>query len=128
MLLLDTHSFIWLVSDQEKLGAKAVAHIKRENQSAGISIVTTWEIALLHKRDRLKLPMLPETYVDLAIQHHGLIEFPLTRDIVHHAVQLPDIHNDPFDRILIATAQVNGMKLISKDSIFARYPDIDLIW
>jgi PIN domain nuclease of toxin-antitoxin system len=67
-------------------------------------------------------------YMDRALAHHRLSELPISREIVLHAVELPDIHNDPFDRILIATAQLNGMPLVSKDQTIARYPDIEVVW
>jgi len=128
MILLDTHALIWLASDQRKLSQKALKCIRVEGQSAAISMVTAWELALLHKRERLQLPLSPESYLDRALAHHRLSEIPISREIVLHAVELPDIHNDPFDRILIATAQLNGMPLVSKDQTIARYPDIDVVW
>jgi PIN domain nuclease of toxin-antitoxin system len=128
VILLDTHAFIWLASDQRKLSKTALKLLQQPEQTAAISIVTAWEIAILTKRNRLELPVAPDAYVDRALKQHRLSELPLSRDVIFDAVQLPDIHNDPFDRILVATARAHHMTLISKDKIIARYPDIDVVW
>jgi PIN domain nuclease of toxin-antitoxin system len=128
MVLLDTHAFIWLVSDQSKLSTPARELLSKPNQQVGISIVTTWEIALLYKRGRLELPVAPADYIEAALAHHNLEEFPLNRDLILRAVSLPDLHNDPFDRILVATAQTFQLRLLSKDRQLAQYPDVEIIW
>lgn len=128
MILLDTHAFIWLASDQRKLSNNALEQIRMPGQSAAISIVTSWEIALLTKRGRLSLPVEPLEFIDCALTHHQLSEIPLVRDVIFQAVNLPEIHNDPFDRILIAIARGLKIPLISKDKTIGQYPDIEVLW
>jgi PIN domain nuclease of toxin-antitoxin system len=72
--------------------------------------------------------MEPEEYVDRLIQQHGLNEVPLERKVIQLSVRLPDIHNDPFDRILIALCQEKGWVLLSKDKIIPNYPGIQVVW
>ncbi|MGC9452242.1 MAG: type II toxin-antitoxin system VapC family toxin [Oceanipulchritudo sp.] len=128
MVLLDTHAFVWLVSDQTKLSKAARKVLAGALQSAAISIVTAWEIGLLCKRGRLQLPLSPADYISRALHQHNIQELPLDRELIFRAVALPDLHNDPFDRILVATAQVFRMPLISKDRMLAQYPDVEVIW
>lgn len=80
------------------------------------------------KRRRLVLPMSPGDYLSRAIAHHGWIELPLTRRVAQASVALPDIHNDPFDRILIAECHMGGLSLISRDARIPGYPGLHVIW
>ena len=128
MILLDTHTFVWLVSDPEQLSPAAQSAIRAHPASLHISVVSAWEISLLVKRGRLTLPLPPDEYFTRAIAHHGLIELPLTRKVAQASVSLPDIHNDPFDRILIAECNARGLSLISRDTVIPRYPGLHVIW
>ena len=128
MILLDTHALVWLASDPEQLSPTARAAIRSHPSSLHISVVTAWEIALLVKRGRLILPVPPEAFLTRVIAHHGLIELPLTRRVAQEAVSLPDIHNDPFDRILIAECSARGLAVVSRDGMIPRYPGVHVIW
>jgi PIN domain nuclease of toxin-antitoxin system len=128
VVLLDTHAFIWLASDQSQLSETAKALINRHKEQLFISCISALEIALLVKRERLTLPMEPDEYIESALQHLGIDEVLIDRRILLHSAGLPDIHNDPFDRVLIATAQIMDMTLLSKDRNMARYPDISVVW
>ena len=127
MVLLDTHAFIWLVSDPEQLSRAAWKQI-RGAAAPAISVVTSWEVALLHKRGRLSLPLPPAAFLERALRHHGIRELPLSREIVLAAVALPDLHADPFDRILVAEAIANKARLISRDRMIAAYPGVTVVW
>ena len=128
MILLDTHTAVWLASDQSKLSVDAKKVIASHADTLHLSVVSAWEIALLYKRNRLRLPLEPGSYLDRMIRQHALIEVPLSRHIAQLSVSLPDIHNDPFDRILIAMCQANEWTLVSKDSVIAQYPNIRVVW
>jgi PIN domain nuclease of toxin-antitoxin system len=128
MILLDTHALVWLASDPDQLSNAAQTSIRANPASLHISIVSAWEISILTKRGRLTLPLSPEEFLTRAIAHHGLIELPLTSRIAQYSVSLPDLHNDPFDRILIAECQTRGLSLISCDAVIPRYPGIQVIW
>ena len=128
MILLDTHAFIWLASSPDKLSEHARSAIKSNSAILHLSIVSAWEISLLCRKNRLQLPLPPEEFVEKAISHLHLIEIPLSRKTVQYSVKLPPIHNDPFDRVLIAESQLNKLSLISADKLICKYPDIDVIW
>lgn len=128
MILLDTHAFVWLVSDPDQLSKAAWQCIREEPDDIAVSLVTSWEIFLLHKRGRLELPLDPGTFLQRAIKHFGIYEIPLSRAVILHAVHLPDLHNDPFDRILIAEAMRGNARIVTKDRIIAKYPNVITVW
>lgn len=128
MTLLDTHAFVWLASDQGALSTAALAAIKKDRDSLFISVVTAWEIGLLHKKGRLFLPLPPEEFLQRALSHHGVQELQIKREIVLAGVSLPDIHNDPFDRILVAEALHHKCRIVTKDEKIPLYPGVKAIW
>ena len=128
MILLDTHAFVWLASDQQELSAKAFAAIEKDRQSVFISAVVAWEMALLFKKGRLLLPLSPKEFVERAMLHYGVQELPITRETNIAAVALPDIHNDPIDRILIAEALRHHCRLVTKDEKIPLYPGVETLW
>lgn len=128
MILLDTHAFVWLASDQGQLSAKAKAAMKKDSNSLFISAMTPWEIALLHKKGRLNLPLPPREFVEKAVRHHGIQELPVQRDVAMRAVLLPDIHNDPIDRLLVAEAMHHRCLLVTKDEKIPLYPGVKTVW
>ena len=128
MTLLDTHVFVWLASDQGALSAAAHAAIKKDRDSLFISVVTAWEVALLQKKGRLFLPLPAEEFMQRALRHHGVQELQLQRKIAVAGVSLPDIHNDPFDRILVAEALHHKCRIVTKDEKIPLYPGVKAIW
>lgn len=128
MILLDTHVLVWLASDPGQLSKAAIRAIEKQPEALHISVVSSWEIGLLVKRGRLELPLPSGEFITRAIRHHGLVELPLERRVIERAVALPDIHNDPFDRILAAECLERGGTLISRDTILPRYPRLRVIW
>lgn len=124
-LLLDTHCWLWAqLGLTEHLSRPAVDAI-REAESAGrlrVSVISTWEVAMLEKRGRIALPMNIRTWIDEALGKPGISVAPLTPDIAVESVHLPgDLHGDPADRLLVATARVLGATLLTKDTRILRY-------
>ena len=128
MLLLDTHAFIWLVSDIKKLSKLAKKEIQNNADKLFISSISALEIGLLEKRKKLKLPLKADEFIEKALNFHKINEIEMNKDIGYASVYLPDIHNDPFDRIIIATAQHYKMKIISKDYLISTYPEVNVVW
>jgi len=128
MLLFDTHAFIWLASTPKELSPAAKRAIQGNADNLYISSISALEIAILVKRKRLILPLGTAEFIDRALKQHGIHEIPLDRSIAIASTCLPDIHNDPFDRIIIATAQLNGMSIVSRDRLLQSYPGIRIIW
>ncbi|MDA0323014.1 MAG: type II toxin-antitoxin system VapC family toxin [Verrucomicrobia bacterium] len=128
MLLLDTHAFVWLVSDADRLSDRAKAAIRSNAGELYLAAISGLEIGLLVKRGRLELPIVPEAFIERGMNHHGITEVPMTWRIAHASSQLPDIHNDPFDRIIIATALNQGATILTMDRIIAQYEGAATLW
>jgi PIN domain nuclease of toxin-antitoxin system len=128
VILLDTHVLVWMASSPDQLSQAAREALHQFKGSLLISAVSAWEIALLHKRGRLLLPVAPEVFVQRAVTRHGLNELPVTTGVAMAAVALPDIHNDPFDRILIAETLERKCRIVTKDGVIPTYPGVPVVW
>jgi PIN domain nuclease of toxin-antitoxin system len=125
--LLDTHVFIWAETDDSRLSAAAKQFIEDEDNELLFSAVSAWEIAIKHARDRLPLPDEPARYIAYRMALLRAEELPIS---VNHAVVaggLPLVHRDPFDRLLVAQAQVEGLPVVTGDPNFARY-GVEVVW
>jgi PIN domain nuclease of toxin-antitoxin system len=125
LLLLDTHCWIWaqlgLIQQLSRAALQSIRDAEREG-SLRISVISIWELAMLEKRGRVALPMNVRTWVERALSKPGIAVAPLTPEIVIESVHLPgEIHGDPADRMLVATARVLGARLVTKDAQLIRY-------
>jgi PIN domain nuclease of toxin-antitoxin system len=112
-LLLDTHVWIWLVENPDRLGAHTAKELADTANELWLSPVSTWEVLTLHRKKRLLLPTNPSDWLPQAlagIQRHA----PLTHEIVLAAEHLL-LHDDPADRFIAATAQVHDLTLVTAD-------------
>jgi len=131
MIVLDTHAWIWWVSNPEFLSEKAKQIIDEAvaNRNVLISTISTWEVAMLVSRGRLKLTMPPDDWV-AASEALPFFDFvPVSNSIALKSVQLPGVlHNDPADRIIIATAISLGAVLVTKDEKIRNYEHVKTVW
>lgn len=126
-LLLDTHTFIWFVTDDPKLSPTAKALIENEYNEKWFSIASIWEMAVKHSVGKLKFDVPFRTFVE---QQMGLNSMELLHvEMKHLAVvaTLPLHHRDPFDRLLIAQAMMEGLPIVGADSVFDAY-SIQRLW
>jgi PIN domain nuclease of toxin-antitoxin system len=126
-LLLDTHTFLWWLEGNRKLGRRARATIGAAESAVWVSAATAWEIAIKMGLGRLTLREPPETCLPREIRHSGFQTLAIS---VAHALAvrtLPLHHADPFDRLLVAQAEAEGMTLVTADTIFEHYgvPTLD---
>lgn len=119
-MILDTCALLWLAVDQAKLSTTALKAIE-ESPILGVSAISAYEIGQKYKNGRLQLSLLPKVWFERAITQHNLTVIDLSAEICLRANELPDIHKDPFDRLIIATAISRGTPVITGDSIFAKY-------
>ncbi|CAA6605860.1 PilT protein domain protein [Rhodospirillaceae bacterium LM-1] len=102
-------------------------HLMSEDNSIYFSVATGWEIAIKHSLGRLRLPLSPPEFVNEAVERHGLTVMNAELSHVMSAGGLPGHHKDPFDRLLIGQAQVEGLKLVTPDIAFKPYA-VETIW
>lgn len=116
-LLLDTHALLWWLQGSERLGSMFVEQVSDPRNQVFVSAATTWEISIKRALGKLSAP------VDMSsvIEDSGFIELTITLFHGDQAGLLPDIHKDPFDRMLIAQAQAEGLVLVTHDSNIKKY-------
>jgi PIN domain nuclease of toxin-antitoxin system len=125
--LLDTAVFLWNFVDPHRLN-KQVLHIF-ENPQNGVfvSSVTPWEIGIKFASGKLRLPEAPRPYIAKRMTPAGLLPLPITYEHALAAGELPRLHSDPFDRMLVAQAQTEGMILITGDRQLLKY-SVQSLW
>lgn len=125
VILLDTHIWFWIMTqDFQKFPAFWREEIETARQ-VGISSISCYEIALAQKRGRLELPCPILEWFEEALTPSGISLFPLTPKITAIATDLSNIHKDPFDRLIIATALEYNANLASVDRLFSKYPELE---
>lgn len=117
-LLLDTHVLLWWLTDSEELGTKAKEAIADPNNQVYVSAASTWEISIKRSLGKLQAP----DDMSRFIEEEGFTSLPITPYHGDQAGQLPDLHKDPFDRMLIAQAQAEGLVIITHDEAVTQYP------
>jgi len=124
--LMDTHTFIWWDSDLSRLSARALAVLQDPATLALLSVVSVWEILIKSQLGKLSLRLQLDQILAEQIGN-GLQILQVTLEHALGLEALPDVHKDPFDRLLIAQARVEGATLLSADAVFARYP-VSVLW
>ena len=124
--LVDTHILIWAVSRSEKLSAVAKRALAQVDGSYFFSPVSVWEIAIKHGKHPDDMPMTGKEAARL-FREAGFRELKPDAAQCAAVEDLPPIHSDPFDRLLIAQAESMGMKLITRDHLIAGYGDVALV-
>ena len=112
-LLLDTHIWIWSLTEPKRLSRRVLQELKDRNNEIWLSPVSTWEVLLLHAKGRIQLHGNAREWVTRATAF--MREAPLTHEIVAAAQDVPLSHQDPADRFLAATAGVLGLTLVTAD-------------
>jgi len=120
-LLLDTHLLLWAAGDPNRLSREARRLVDNPNNELLFSVASLWEVAIKRGlgRDDFKL--------DARVLRRGLLdngysELPIISEHVVEIDSLPSIHKDPFDRVLVAQATVEGITLLTTDSVVSKYP------
>lgn len=116
-ILIDTHVLLWWLSDNASLGKKSRNIISDERNDIYVSAVSTWEISIKKNKGLLKAP----DNIDAIVEDEGFSKLPISLFHGEQAGNLPNIHRDPFDRMLIAQAQAEGLELMTTDKVIPEY-------
>jgi PIN domain nuclease of toxin-antitoxin system len=122
-LLLDTHAALWWLRDDERLGEEAVRQLADDSNQMLLSAAVVWEVAIKRSLGKLKAP---EGFA-VAMLSGGAQAVPITVDHAAAVERLPWHHRDPFDRLLIAQATIEGASVVSRDEALAAY-GVPVIW
>ena len=120
-VLLDTHIFLWLQTEPERLGDRR-ALVEDSRTGLLFSAASSWEIAMEHALGRLPLPEPPERYVPARMRAIAAQPVAVEHSHALAVAALPKLHRDPFDRLLVAQAEALGVPILTADDAVAQYP------
>lgn len=120
-LLLDTHIFLWYITGDPRLPATILPTIRDQGNKVYLSVVSVWEIMVKYQLGKLPLPQPPDTYIPQQRQSHQIESLPLQEDSVTNLAQVPTLHKDPFDRMLICQSIQLDLTLVSTDEVVRAY-------
>jgi PIN domain nuclease of toxin-antitoxin system len=124
-ILLDTHAFLWWIADDDRLPEFTRSVIGRED--AFVSVATVWEISIKWAEQRLDIDSPIDEFLSEHLSSSGFRALPISLGHAFRAATLPDLHRDPFDRMLVAQAIEDRMVLVTDDGILRQYP-VDVLW
>ncbi|MBF0491779.1 MAG: type II toxin-antitoxin system VapC family toxin [Deltaproteobacteria bacterium] len=120
-ILLDTHIFIWWIHDNAQLSKKARAYIENENNDLFLSIASVWELSIKLALGKIELYQDLEFLISEELEKNNIDLLPIKLKHALHVNKLAHYHRDPFDRMLVSQALVEGIPLLSDDSLFKKY-------
>ena len=126
-VLLDTSTFLWWITDSDRLGERVRQVLTDEQNEVWFSVASGWEIVIKAGLGRVSFTKDPEEFIPEQISANGFQILPIQ---LRHALKisaLPSVHRDPFDRLLVAQALVEDLTILSGDSRIAAYP-VDVLW
>jgi PIN domain nuclease of toxin-antitoxin system len=126
-LLLDTCSFLWIIGGAKELSPRAREAFADPANEVLLSAASAWEIAVKHRLGKLPLPESPDVFVPAQRAAHGIEPLAIDEEAALHVAKLPDLHRDPFDRLLVAQALVGGLVLLTPDADVREYP-VRTLW
>ena len=126
-ILLDTCTFLWIVSGASALSAKSREIFQDTGNEIFLSVVSAWEISVKHALGRLQTLGSPDSFVPTQREQHDIDSLPLDEESVLQVDRLPPLHKDPFDRMLVCQAIVHGLTIMTPDELILQYP-IRCIW
>lgn len=124
-VLLDTHVWLWMLTEPELLG-NAIGVVEDGKNQLLLSAVSSWEIAVKYGLGRLELPTPPQVFVPERIRSSGVTPLSIEHSHTLAVAPLPHHHRDPFDRLLIAQSQVEEVPILTADKAFGDY-EVELI-
>jgi PIN domain nuclease of toxin-antitoxin system len=125
--LLDTGIWIWSIGATEEINDAGQEILRNGREEIDLSAVTSWEISIKMRLGKLRLPDLPAQCVPAFAAKQGLKLLSVTHDHALKVFDLPLHHRDPFDRLIIAQAIVEGMTILTADRTFGKYP-VEIVW
>lgn len=120
-LLLDTHAWLWMIAERERFSAETTALLEDSANNLLLSAVSSWEIAIKYSLGKLSLPSPPAKYIPAQIEETGVTPLAIEHSHALRVAALPAHHRDPFDRLLVAQAELEGATVLTADRQFAPY-------
>jgi len=124
--LLDTHVWLWMLTDPGRIRDDLLSELKDGQTTLLLSAASSWEISIKWAAGRLKLPDEPSAYMPSRMQRTGVLGLAVSHAHALEVAHLESHHRDPFDRMLIAQARCDDLRLVTADRVFEAY-DVPLV-
>jgi len=124
--LLDTQCWLWMTSAPERFDVEVRRHLEDSHVTLFFSAACAWEIAIKYQLGKLELPEPPALYVPGRLRQTRVTPLAVTHEHALRAGELPAHHRDPFDRLLLAQAQLEQLPLLTADETLAKY-DVEIV-
>lgn len=121
-ILLDTHVFLWHLSDDPRLPTPFLTAILDPANEVYLSVASVWEAVVKYHTGKLPLPGPPDVFLPAERQAHGIASLVIDEGTMPHLASLPPLHRDPFDRVLMAQALQHGLTVATVDAEITAYP------
>ncbi len=125
--LLDTRVFLWWLNEPERLSESAHSLLRDASSQLYFSAASGWEIAIKVSLGKLGLPDEPERFIARQLAIDGIATLPVQLSHALHTATLPTYHRDPFDRLLVAQAQLEKLPIVTADPRISQYA-VEIIW
>ena len=125
-VLLDTQAWLWMLMAPERFSTAALGLVESRSGALVLSAASAWEIGIKHGLGRLELPVPPEKLIPDLMLRSGVEPLPITHAHALRAGALPPHHRDPFDRVLVAQAQIEGLPILTSD-VQIRLYDVEVV-
>jgi PIN domain nuclease of toxin-antitoxin system len=120
--VIDTHVWLWWMTTPEKLSTASLDMLNNPRNVLFLSAASVWEVVIKHASGKLHLPAAPDVFVPSRMARDGVTGLAIEHAHVLQLTHLPLHHRDPFDRVIIAQAQVERLPIMTADRLFAVYP------
>jgi PIN domain nuclease of toxin-antitoxin system len=127
-LLLDTRTFLWWTTDQNRIPSETLKKMEDPQCGVFLSVASSWEAMIKIGLGKLSLTEEWSDIIDREIRENGIQTLPVYLRHTYALSRLPPLHRDPFDRILIAQAIAEGFTLVTADPLVKQYPDVSTLW
>jgi PIN domain nuclease of toxin-antitoxin system len=125
--LLDTMVWLWSVGPTDRIGQQGLEILSAGGEEIYFSAASMWEIAIKTQSGKIDLPEIPTRYVPKRLTEQGILSLPVTQTHALAVYDLPRHHSDPFDRMIVAQAQIEELTVLTSDRLLEKYP-IDIVW
>lgn len=126
-LLLDTHIFLWLINNDKRLSDRFRQEISNPNNERFLSVVSIWECIIKYQLGKLSFPSSPEIYLPSQRKKHLIKSLVIDENSLVQLINLPSLHRDPFDRLLISQALQYNLTIVTEDRAVLAYPLVNFL-
>ena len=126
-LLLDTHIFLWLIENNKRLSDKHRQAIQNSNNQKYLSVVSVWECVIKYQAGKIEFPSSPEVYLPAPRKEHLIKTLTVDENSIAQLINLPPLHKDPFDRLIMAQALQHDLVVMTEDRAILSYSKIKFL-